>query len=323
MSVVGKNELTEIEKVNIEKIEAHFGTDYILTNKHNLAYNCPYCEENRGKADYDHKFMVDAKTTMYWCFKCHVKGLLIKSSVSNAERIVPFLLDYFNLDEDTNNTTRDSVINSDLIELKDVIPFTKDSLGYEYLKSRQITDDDILYYNIMNGINDNLGRIVIPNVLVSKWTDFYQGRSYIGAMNKYKNPEGVDKTNIVFNLHNQRKKQKRIYIVEGLFSSIRGGKDCVSIYGSSVSDVQLQLIKNYNFEEIYCCLDGDSAGRIGQTHLMNELKRCTKSNIYDIRLPEKEDPADMGEDVFKEYCEKHKQLFVSNKINNILSYFDD
>ena len=56
---------------------------------------------------------------------------------------------------------------------------------------------------------------------------------------------------------------------------------------------------------------------------MNELKRCTKSNIYDIHLPEKEDPADMGEDVFKEYCEKHKQLFVSNKINNILSYFDD
>lgn len=322
MSVVSKNDLSEIEKINIEKIESHFGTDYILTSKHNLAYNCPYCEENRGKADYDHKFMVDAKTTMFWCFKCHTKGLLIKSSVSNAERIVPFLMDYFNLDEDSVNKSRDSVINSKLIEFKDVVPLTKNSLGYEYLKSRQITDEQILYYNIMNGINDNLGRIVIPNVLVSKWTDFYQGRSYIGANNKYKNPEGVDKTNIVFNLHNQRKKQKRIYIVEGLFSAIRGGKDCVSIYGSSISDVQLDLIKNYKFEEIYCCLDGDSAGQLGNKHLMNELKRCTNSVIYNVILPEKEDPADMGEDVFKEYCEKHKRVFINNKINNILSYFD-
>ena len=29
-----------------------------------------------------------------------------------------------------------------------------------------------------------------------------------------------------------------------------------------------------------------------------------------------------GEDVFKEYCEKYKRVFISNKINNILSYFD-
>lgn len=321
MNVVLTNNLSEIEKVNIEKIESYFGNDYVLTSKHNLAYNCPYCEEKRGKIDNDHKFMVDAKTTMYWCFKCHTKGLLIKSSVSNAERIIPFLMDYFNLDDDSN-INRDSVINSDLIEFKDVIPLTKDSVGYEYLKNRQITDEQISYYNIMNGINDNLGRIVIPNVLVSKWTDFYQGRSYIGANNKYKNPEGVDKTNIVFNLHNQRKKQKRIYIVEGLFSAIRGGKDCVSIYGSSVSEMQLNLIKNYKFEEIYCCLDGDSAGQLGNNHMMNELKKCTNSIIYNVVLPEKEDPADMGEDVFKEYCEKHKRVFISNKINSILSYFD-
>lgn len=317
------NSLSEIEKINIEKIEAHYGTDYILTNKKNLAYNCPYCEEKRGKVDTDHKFMVDAKTTMYWCFKCHTKGLLIKSSVSNSERIIPYILDYFNLDDSSDNKTRDCVINSDLIEFKDVIPIEKNTVAYEYLQSRKITDEQIQYYNIMNGINDNLGRIVIPNVLVSKWTDFYQGRSYIGAKNKYKNPEDVDKTNIVFNLHNQRKKQKRIYIVEGLFSAIRAGKDVVSIYGSSISDVQLKSICNYKFEEIYCCLDGDSAGQLGNKHMMNELLKHSDSVIYNVKLPEKEDPADMGEDVFKEYCEKHKRVFISNKLDNILSYFDN
>lgn len=322
MSIIAKNNLTEIEKINIDKIEAHFGTDYVLTTKRNLAYNCPYCEEKRGKADTDHKFMVDAKTTMYWCFKCHTKGLLIKSSISNSEKILPLLYDYFNLDDTANNLQRDSVINSDLLEFKDVIPISKNSLAYEYLQQRQITDEQIDYYNIMNGVNNNLGRIMIPNVLVAKWTDFYQGRSYIGANNKYKNPEGIDKSNIVFNLFNQRKKQKRIYIVEGLFSSIRGGKDCVSIYGSSVSDVQVKSIKNYEFEEIYCCLDGDSAGQLGNIHLMNELKKNTNSIIYNVKLPEKEDPADMGEYAFKEYCEKNKRVFINTKINDILSYFD-
>ena len=321
MNIDNKN-LTEIEQINIEKIESHFGTDYILTSKHNLAYNCPYCEEKRGKLDRDHKFMVDAKTTMYWCFKCHTKGLLIKSSISNSEKIIPYLLDYFNLDEESNNKNRDSVINSDLIEFRDVIPIQKNSVAYEYLQSRKITDYQIERYNIMNGVGDNLGRIVIPNVLVSKWTDFYQGRSYIGAKNKYKNPENVDKTNIVFNLHNQRKKQERVYIVEGLFSAIRGGNDVLSIYGSSISEVQLKSIANYNFKEIYCCLDGDSAGQLGNKQLMNELIKCTNSTIYNVVLPEKEDPADMGEDVFKEYCEKHKRVFINNKLNNILSYFD-
>ena len=46
----------------------------------------------------------------------------------------------------------------------------------------------------MNGIGNHLGRIIIPNLLIGKWTDFYQGRSYIGAKNKYSNPKNVDKT---------------------------------------------------------------------------------------------------------------------------------
>ena len=63
-----------LTKINIDKIESRFGTDYRMTSKHNLAYNCPFCEEKRGKADTDHKCMVDAKTTLYYCFKCHTSG---------------------------------------------------------------------------------------------------------------------------------------------------------------------------------------------------------------------------------------------------------
>lgn len=313
------NELNEIELINIEKIESHFGTDYILTTKHNLAYNCPYCEEKRGKADTDHKFMVDAKTTLYWCFKCHTKGLLIKNNVSNSERIVPYLLDYFNVNENINE--KNIEIENNLLEFKNVIDINTDSVAYEYLKNRKITDEQIIYYNLKNGINENFGRIMIPNVLVANWTDFYQGRSYLGAKNKYSNPEDVDKSNIVFNLHNQKKNQNKVYIVEGIFSAIRGGKDCLSILGSSVSNVQIERIKKYNFKEIYCCLDGDSAGQLGNKQLANELQKNTDAKIYVVKLPEKEDPADLGEKDFKEYCEKYKYEFINNKLSSIFSYF--
>lgn len=311
------NELSDIEKINIEKIIDKFGNDFIITNKHNLAYNCPYCSEKRGKIDKDRKFCVELKSTLYWCFKCHTKGIVIKNKASNSEKIIQYLLDYFKIDEQIED-----IKNNELLSLENVKEISKNSLAYEYLKNRNITDEQIEYYNLKNGINDDFGRIIIPNLIVSKWTDFYQGRSYLGINPKYKNPEGVDKSNIVFNLQNQNKNQKRIYIVEGIFSAIRAGKDSVCIFGSSISDNQIKSIKKYNFKEIFCCLDGDSAGQIGNLQMAKQLSVMTNSKIYIVKLPETEDPADLGEDLFKEYCEKNNHLFINETINNIFSYFD-
>ena len=174
----------------------------------------------------------------------------------------------------------------------------------------------------MNGMGNHLGRIIIPNLLIGKWTDFYPGRSYIGAKNKYSNPKNVDKTNIVFNLHNQTKGQKDFYLVEGAFDAIRGGYDVGSIYGSSISEVQVKLLNSYNFKNLHCCLDGDSAGQLGNNKMAEELLKNTNSNIYICKLPEDRDVGDMGEEEFKEYVDKHERLYINKKLNNILGYFD-
>ena len=308
---------SEIEKINIDKIINKFGNDYRINAKGNLDYNCPFCESVRGKSDKSHKFVVDVKTTIYHCFKCNTSGIIVKHKLSNSEKIIPLITDYFI--EENNEEHLDS---NKLLELNNVMELKKDSVGYEYLQNRKITDEHIMYYNIMNGINEYFGRIVVPNIIISKWTDFYQGRSYLNMEPKYLNPEDVDKSNIVFNLHNQNKKQKRIYIVEGVFSAILAGKDVISIFGSSISDRQIKLISDYEFEEIYCCLDGDETGQLGNMKLMNALNKYTQSNIYNIKLPEDRDPADMGEKEFKEYCEYKKLPFINSTLNNILSYFD-
>ena len=219
------------------------------------------------------------------------------------------MFDYFNF----NNDCKEEIPTPELIELKDVCKLTKDSLGYEYLRDRGITNEQIDYYNLMNGMGNHLGRIIIPNLLIGKWTDFYQGRSYIGAKNKYSNPKNVDKTNIVFNLHNQTKGQKDFYLVEGAFDAIRGGYDVGSIYGSSISEVQVKLLNSYNFKNLHCCLDGDSAGQLGNNKMAEELLKNTNSNIYICKLPEDRDVGDMGEDEFKEYVNKYERLYINRK----------
>ena len=271
------NNFSEAEKINIEKIESKFGTDYILTSKGDLMYNCPFCEEKRGKVDKDHKLGINAKTTMYFCFKCHTKGVLLKSNTGNSEKVIPFLFDYFNVNKSNND---DEIITPELIELNDTIKLCKGTLAYEYLINRGITDEQINYYNLLSGINEHFGRTIIPNLLIGKWTDFYQGRSYLGDKNKYTNPKNVDKTNIVFNLHNQTKGQKDFYLVEGAFDAIRGGYDVGSIYGSSISEVQVKLLNSYNFKNLHCCLDGDSAGQLGNSKMAEELLKNTNSNVY-------------------------------------------
>ena len=312
------SKFSELERINIEKIEDKYGTDYIITSKGDMMYNCPFCEEKRGKIDNDHKFGINCKSGLGFCFKCHTKVVIFKYNNSNSEKVISFLFDYFSV----NSDCKEEIPTPELIELKDVCKLTKDSLGYEYLRDRGITNEQIDYYNLMNGIGNHLGRIIIPNLLIGKWTDFYQDRSYINEKNKYSNPKNVDKTNIVFNLHNQTKGQKDFYLVEGAFDAIRGGYDVGSIYGSSISEVQVKLLNSYNFKNLHCCLDGDSAGQLGNNKMAEELLKNTNSNIYICKLPEDRDVGDMGEDEFKEYVNKYERLYINKKLNNILGYFD-
>jgi len=319
--MINLKHFSEQELVNIEKIEQKFGNDYILSkNSKNLLYNCPFCIDVRHRADNDRKLYVSCETTLFHCFKCQTKGIVIKGTQSNLDILIPYLFDYFNFsDEDELNNELN--FHTKLINFDDVDFIERNTVAYNYLMSRGINEDLINRYNLRNGINNNFGRIMIPNCLIGKWTDFYQGRTYLEMDPRYKNPDSVEKEKIVFNLYNQRKRQKYAYIVEGIFDVIRGGIDCLSILGSSISEYQVRLISSYKFEEIICCLDDDPSGHIGNKKLANDLMKYN-DKIFTVKLPEGKDPADMGEDMFKDYCEKYKRRFIGDKYNTLFSYYD-
>ena len=110
------SKFNELERINIEKIENKYGNDYIITSKGDMMYNCPFCEEKRGKIDNDHKFGINCRSGLGFCFKCHSKVVVFKYNNSNSEKIIPFLFEYFNM----NENDKDEIPTPELIELKDV-----------------------------------------------------------------------------------------------------------------------------------------------------------------------------------------------------------
>lgn len=113
---------------------------------------------------------------------------------------------------------------------KEYIPFKNVSLGmkltpqfkqaWNYIKSRNITDEMIEKYNIgfcYQGLYEN--RIIIPSYDINGELNYFIARSYLSKTKmKYKNPE-VDKENLLWN-ENLINWDEPLYIVEGAFDSI-------------------------------------------------------------------------------------------------------
>lgn len=196
----------------------------------------------------------------------------------------------------------------------------KGMVAYNYLISRGFDDEKIKYYNMRLGLNDLFGRIIIPNRLYgNNWTDIYQARTYLGDEPKYKNPIGVNKSEIVFNIQNQVKGGD-IVIVEGILTAIAGGKNCVGTFGCSPSESQIRQILDLNPKSIICCYDNDEAGRRGLQKLLKELKDQFIGELFYVFMPEGKDAADLGEQEFKSYIDKNKRVYsnMSFKILNKL-----
>lgn len=299
--------------VSIEK----FGNNY-LSSGDDIRYDCPFCYHRRGKADLDKKLYVNIKTGVFHCFKCGAKGFL-----GNRKIVEPLCNVYKDID---------NYCNTDYIDDEDdnvyYVPNTrirKGTVAYEYCMSRGITEDIIDYYNIRLGMDDLMGRIVIPNQVFGNtgvWTDMYSSRTYIDQIPKYKNPKGCKKAGVVFNLHRIQKGCDKIYGVEGAITAIGAGKEAVAFYGCHPSKQQILSVAKYNPKNFYACLDNDAAGRGPNMDLADEMSKLIDGNVYVVYLPNGQDAADLGESKFKEYVEDNKMLYHSGAFKSVMMYFN-
>lgn len=301
-----------VDRRLIEIVEQKFGKDYILNERScEMEYVCPFCFKKIGKIKTDRKFSVHVgndprKSLKYNCFRCGTRGKLRNFSIKADEedghfrRFLFELIKYDEIDPDADEENMFYIPN---------VKIQKGTVAYNYLISRGFDDDKISFYSLRLGLNNLFGRIIIPNRLFGdNWTDIYQARTYIGDEPKYKNPVGVNKSEIVFNIQNQVKGGD-IVIVEGMLTAIAGGKNCVGTFGCSPSKSQIKQILDLNPRSITCCYDNDEAGRRGLEKLLKELKDQFIGELYYVFMPQGKDAADLGETEFKKYVEKNKRVY--------------
>ena len=147
----------------------------------------------------------------------------------------------------------------------------------------------------------------IPN-----WLD--KNSPYVRMYSKWRHyPKGLNKSIELYNSHEAKNWISRLgfaIVVEGPFDLWRlwelGVKNCVATYGCTISNHQVNAIKNFGAKFIAIMFDADKAGEEGynKSRILHE----SKIDIVKVVIPNGKDPADLTDGEYND--ELRPQLTV-------------
>jgi DNA primase len=150
--------------------------------------------------------------------------------------------------------------------------------GADYLQSRGISAETAIAWQL--GFAG--GRLTIPLNDASGQTVGFCGRAIGGQEPKYRNSTGdllFQRNGLVFGLDQAAeaiRKQGTALLVEGPLDVIQlhqaGFTHAVACLGTSVSALQLQLLRRQGMKHLLIALDGDSAGQAATDKLLEQLQ---------------------------------------------------
>jgi len=279
-----------------------------VQNKGNVAFHCPFCSHHKKKLEVN-------LTSQHWhCWICNAKGrkLITLFKKLNVERYkINKLFELINeTDYQVNKKTVDTRILHYPIDVKPLwkINNTPDYRNaIYYLKNRNIGIYDILKYQISYcETGEYSGKIIIPSFDSNGELNYFVARAfYEDDVIKHKNPY-VSKDIIGFELFINW--NLPIVLVEGAFDAITVKRNCIPLFGKTISNKLKQKIIEKNVKEIYICLDEDAkkqALETAQYFMSNGI------NVYFVDLKEK-DPNEIGFPKIIEQIELTEQLSPSS-----------
>jgi DNA primase len=157
-----------------------------------------------------------------------------------------------------------------------------------YLYKREITDSDILKYNIGycdEGIYSN--RIIIPSYDSDGQLNFFVGRDFYNSKMKYRNCT-TTKDIIGFDLFINW--DEPIILCEGVFDAMAFKRNAIPLFGKTVMNKLQKKIIESNVKKIYLALDNDAledAIKISDNFINNGI------DVRMIKFKEK-DPSEIG-----------------------------
>lgn len=209
-----------------------------------MRINCPFCEGKGKSTDDGHHLYISKSNYKYICFRCNSKG--------NFMEVYPNLQYYIDSDIDLDFgllEINNGKITFDLSKIsKELNIWDPECL---YLESRNLSFEDIKFYQFRIGTGKYQGYIVIP-VFDEVGDCIYFISRAVQKDNsvRYKNPPTVGRLGILAN-YNNAKFHYSVYLTEGFFTGKALGHNFIGQLGTMISNNQAQKIANLN-KVIYC-----------------------------------------------------------------------
>jgi DNA primase len=288
------------------------------TSRGNYAYQCPFCKHHKPKLEIN--FNENEKGENQWhCWACDKKG----KKVYQILKLFPLSPD---LIADLKSLTKGGFIEQQItVEQKVELPkefklltnITQTNIigrhALSYLKSRNITEEDIIKYNIGYCETGRYAKmIIIPSYDKNGIINFFTGRSFLkDSLIKYKNPE-ASRNIIPFELFINW--EIPFILCEGPFDAIAIKRNAIPLLGKNIqSNLMKQIVKS-SVEKIYIALDKDA-----QKQALTFCERLMKEGkeVYLVYLNDK-DPSEMGFENFTKLIQDTYPLTFSNLLEKKL-----
>ena len=263
------------------------------TSRGNKAYHCPFYNHHKPKLEIN--FTENKKGHNPWhCWVCGKKGKTIRGLFKQIKASSHHFIELSKLVKTGSEVKETIVINDNITlpkEFKKIIG-NQDIIAqkaYSYLRSRNITKNDILKYNLgYCDFGKYKNMIIIPSYDGNGKLNYFTSRSFEkDAFIKYRNPD-CSRDIIPFELFVNW--NSPLILCEGPFDAMAIKRNAIPLLGKNIQTNLLKRIVESTVKKIYIALDTDA--------LKQTLKHCEYllnqgKEVYLVEL-EGKDPSEMG-----------------------------
>lgn len=275
------------------------------STKGNHAFYCPFCKHHKPKLE------IDPKNGFYHCWTCEpaTKGrslvsLLKKLQASSAQ--VAEMKTYFpggkiEIEDKKYETVQ---MPKEFISLSQKSSNITYRQAKAYVKSRNITEEDILKYNIGYCEKGKYANsIIIPSYNSNGRINYFIARSFEKEPHRKYNAPSCNKNELI-GLEYFINWNVPVILCEGIFDAIALKRNAIPLFGKTIPRALMLKLVQSNVKTVYLVLDNDALKQSFNYAL--ELINLGK-DVYLVEL-EGKDPSEIGFEEITKYLHTAKQL---------------